>query len=249
MRHASLLLRASISVFLAQAASAQPMPKGITAQFADPHVVDAFAQCVVAKHPSDAATYVLGNVTDRRTAPRFSVPRSLKDKTCIPSQASREDARLLPELSEDAVKAALADALVRREFPSFDGRVIKMAKPLPSGTLVDTLFPPDACNKCDARRKAEFEDARLKLNNVMAPIIFGECAVRTDPANAHALIISEPSSAEETAYISALAAAFDNCLTKGAQFTASRSVLRGLIAISYYRIAHAPRVDLAGAPK
>jgi hypothetical protein len=228
---------------------AQPVPKGVTAaQLTDRALVDAFAQCIVAKHASDAIPYVLNSYTDWRERPP-STPRALKDKSCIPGQAAEHDANLLLQLSEDSIKVALAGALVRREFPTFDANVIDTAKALPSSTLVDKLFPPDGCRKCEAKRKVEFEDARAKLNNVMAPTIFGECAVRTDPAHAHALIHSWAASAEETAAFDALGAAFSNCLGQGAHFTATRSTLRGLVAISYYRIAHAPRAELAGTAK
>jgi hypothetical protein len=248
-RFASNVALAAALAGTSYATSAQPVPDGITsAQFADRRVVDAFAECVVAKHQSDAATYVLNSYTDWRDAP-LSTPSELKDRRCIPPDASSQDASFLPNLSENAIKVALAGALVRRELPTFNAAVIKTAKALPSATLVDRLFPPEGCKKCNTERKAKFEDARVKLNNVMAPIIFGECAVRADPMNAHALIMSSPASAEETASFAALGEAFSDCLAKGSQFTATRSMLRGVLAISYYRLAHAPRVELAGAPK
>jgi hypothetical protein len=246
----SILMAVPVSAALfasSAVSSAQPVPKEITAeQFEDARVIDAFAKCVVAKHPSDSANYVLNSYSDWRTAPT-STPGKLKDKGCIPAQASSQDTSLVLKLSENAIKAALAEALARREFRAFDATAIKTAKPLQSGSLVDSLFPPDACKKCGAKQKAEFEDARVKLNNLMAPIIFAECAVRTDPENAYAVIMSERASAEETASFNAMQPAFNSCLVRGLQFTTTRSVLRGLLALSHYRIAHAPRLKLAGA--
>jgi hypothetical protein len=231
-----VVLGASVS------ASAQPVPTGITAaQFTDPRVVDVFANCIVERHYSEAVTYVLNSYESWRARP-LSVPSQLKDRKCIPAHVLKSDGDLLPKLSENSIEVALAVALVRREYPTFDAALIETAKPLPSGHLVDELFPPEACKKCDAKQMAEFQDARVKLNRVMAPIVFGECAVRSDPRDAHALIMAERGSAEERAVIGSLAPALSSCVVQGAQFTVTPSVLRGLAAISYYRVAHAPRV-------
>jgi hypothetical protein len=210
------------------------------AQLSDPGTLEAFATCLVERHHADAATYVLGNYTEWPRGP-ISTRNKLKDTSCVPAQASHQDAGLLLQLSDSSMKAALAQVLVRTEFPTFDAAVILTAKPLPTGTLVDQVFPPNGCRGCTAEHLAQFRAARAKFNAGMAPLIFGECAVRTDPANTHALLMTWPGSAEEKTAFGALAAALDSCVVQGAQFTATRSVMRGLIALGYYRVAHAPR--------
>ena len=80
------------------------------------------------------------------------------------------------------------------------------------------------------------------MTRAMAPIVFGECVVRTDPARAHVLLMTPPGSLAERAAIDALAPAFGDCVVQGGRFTATRPILRGLVAISYYRLAHAARV-------
>lgn len=246
----SLVRRIAVSVpLLANAAIsvAQPIPPGVTAaQFSDRKVVEQFAGCVVQRHRLAAKTFVLNKLEDWRPSARSGLD-AMRYENCVPASASPTDASLVRKLSDDAFKVALAGALVREEFPAFDAALIATAKPTASG-MVGNLFPAD-CKKCNEKQKAELADARAKMANIMAPAIFGECAIRTDPRDAHSLIMAAAGSTEEASSFAALRLAFSDCLLQGGQFTATRSVLRGLLAISYYRLAHAPRIALAGTTK
>jgi hypothetical protein len=230
-------------------AGAQPRPSGIApAPSIDPRIVAGFARCVVERHHPEAAAYALSDYADWRTAPR-TTPAALEDQSCVPATASQADASLLLKLPENSIKFALADALVRQEFPVFDAAVILTARPLKSSSLVDALYPPGACRQCGAKQLAEVQQARARMSAIVAPIVFGECAVRTDPSHAHALVMAPPGSSQEKAMLEALAAALGSCVAQGGQFAATRPMLRGIIAISYYRVAHAPRLAPGAAPR
>lgn len=219
----------------AQSGSAQVLPQSI----AD------FAQCVVKRHRDEASDYVLRR-TSRPWQVTSSAERRLGDSHCIPPTISREDGRLLLKMHEkEQLRPAFAEALVRNEFPTADASVIITAQPLDYGKLVDSLWPPDACKNCRGQQLKDFENARARSAALMAPLIFGECIVRTDPANAHKLLMTLPASAEETSVIGALQPSFSNCVAEGQQLSTTRSVVRDVVALNYYRLARAPRVQPA----
>jgi hypothetical protein len=151
---------------------------------------------------------------------------------------------------KEQLRPAFAEALVRNEFPNADASVISTAQPLDYGKLVDSLWPPDACKNCRGEQLEDFENARGRSAALMAPLIFGECIVRTDPVNAHRLLMTDPASADEAAAVSALQPAFSNCVAEGQHLNTTRSVVRDVVALNYYRLARAPRAQsTAGVTK
>lgn len=236
-------------VALPVAASAAPNPSP-----APPHVsrqtIVEFARCVITRHRREAADYVLRK-TPRVWQISSSAERRLGDRDCIPRTSTREDAQALLKMHKDEqLRPALAEALVREEFATFEANLINTAQPLEYGKLVDSLWAPDACRKCRGQQLKDFEQARARSNVLMAPLVFGECVVRTDPASAHRLLIIEPGSSEETSILNALQPALSNCVADGARLNTNRRAVREVVALNYYRLAHAPRVQTAaGAPK
>lgn len=76
----------------------------------------------------------------------------------------------------------------------------------------------------------------------MAPLIFGECVVRTDPANAHKMLVADAGSLQESAAIQALRPALAHCIDQGGDLSLAVKDLRNSLALNYYRLARAPRV-------
>lgn len=209
-------------------------------------LVAEYAQCIVARDRAGASDFALRKNIEWTKTGEWTV-RRLLDKSCRPAQATKEQAETLGKMTPDMLRPSIADALVRVESPAFDQGLVTNAQPLPAGGLVDSLWPPDACKKCDAEQRKEFDEARAKTSASMTPYIFAECAVRADPGNAHRLLMADVNSASETSAFAALAPAFGQCVAEDAKINSSRTVLRGLIALSYYRLAHAPRVTTASA--
>lgn len=226
--------------FMATAAE-QPKEPSVASVAATPEyrpLVAEFARCVAERYRQDASDFVLR----KKVLWAKSSLHKLSDDDCLPAQATREQAKILEKLTADELRPSLADALVRLEFPAPDQDLIATAQPLPSGALVDNLWPSDGCENCSADQKKKVEKVRALTNTLMAPYIFGECAVRFDPNNAHRLLMADVNSSDEAATFSLLASAFGQCVAEGSKAEMSRANVRGLIALSYYRLAHAPRI-------
>ena len=146
----------------------------------------------------------------------------------------------------DRLRPPLAEALVREDFPAFDARLIETAQPLDYGKVVEQLWPAGTCKGCNAARLKEIELARARSTAVMGPLTFAECVTRTDPASAHKMLMSETDTPEESAALRALGSAFEQCVVAGDEFKIVLVDLRTSLALSYYRLAHAPRVRTKG---
>ncbi len=247
-RYASLLIlvwTAASPITLSHASPPSPALSQVPRQ-----TVTDFVRCVAKRHPREAADFVV-----RRTPPlgraAASAKRRLADRRCLPAQSTPEEARALLKMHDkEQLRPALAEALVGEEFPTFDASLINSAQPLEYGKLVDSLWPPDACKKCTPAQLKEFQQARARSSALLAPLVFGECVVRTDPANAHKMLIADAGSTGESAAMHALQPAFEHCVIHGVQFKISPRAVREVVALNYYRLAHAPRAQIAtGAPK
>lgn len=65
----------------------------------------------------------------------------------------------------------------------------------------------------------------------------GECVVRTAPGAATALVRSDIASSAESSALAAVTPALSSCLSAGKTFAFSPEVLRGSVALNYYRLA------------
>jgi hypothetical protein len=234
VRYCSLLIAAFPAAVCAAPAS----------EFKESHVsrasIAAFAACLAKRHRSEAADYVIrANVPFSTT---LRAEKKLADRACVPATSSRGDAKAMLKLPKE-LRAALAEALVRQEFPVFDASQTGTARPLDYANMPENLWPNASCKKCKPEKLRESEDARAKASKLMAPLVFGECAVRTDPANSHRLLLTEVGSPEEDAALSALQPAFADCVIDGLQFSISRAAVRDIVALNYFRLARAPRVQ------
>ena len=68
---------------------------------------------------------------------------------------------------------------------------------------------------------------------------FGECVVRTDPSGSHALLMTQVVSPEETAALKAVVPAFSSCVPAQRTLSFDKTVIRGAVALNYYRLAKA----------
>jgi len=161
---------------------------------------------------------------------------------------AKDEAASLRKISGDTLKMALAEALVRRDLAQFDAALITTAQELPNAKLIDQLWKkPEECKNCKAEQLQQLTHARDVFTASLAPHLFSECVVRAEPAKSHDLLMTEPNSASERQAFDALAPALTKCAKPDQQFSVTRGVLRGFLALYYYRVANAPRVATASA--
>jgi hypothetical protein len=174
--------------------------------------------------------------------------RKLKDGACVSSQASKDDAKALRAISEDRLKVALSEVLVRQDLAQFDAALINGAQPLPSTDQVDALWKrPEDCKKCDAKQLAELANVRKVFTDKLGAQIFSECVVRAEPAKVHQLLMTDRDSGAEQMAFNALAPAFSQCVAPDQKFSVTKAVLRDFLGYTYYRVAFAPRITTVSA--
>ncbi len=193
-------------------------------------IAQEFATCAVKRRPELAARYVL----DASFRPERREFRKLFDPGCVPT-----DGRRFTALAggRQQMSFALAEALVRQQYPSGAMANVTSAAPL------DHSLPPlERASKFGKPWAAEtIEDMEKGRVASHAISILGECIVRAHPPAAHGLLLTEPGSAYEARYLEALQPVASNCIEKGAAISLTKYSLRGTVALNYYRLANAPR--------
>lgn len=206
-------------------------------------IIAEFARCVVKRHRTEVAQLVLSGVSN-------PTGRKVADPDCLWDTMAKADAAVALSLPPTIFEYALADVLVKDEFPKFDASLITTAGPIRQPVLDPTLFAPKPGKHYGPEELQELERTKAKMIAGIAFSQFGECVARADPVGSYALLGTEPTSPAEGAAIQALMPALAGCLDQGEQFDANRTNIRGIIAVNLYRLAHAPRVPpTSGAPK
>ena len=138
-------------------------------------------------------------------------PDSFLNPDCLP--------RLAPNVSLYAppllIRYAVANALIQSE---------------PSLKLPDlSTIPP-----------LDIQTSYADGDQSSLPVLrFGECVVRTAPEETTRFLHTGVATREEESSFQALGPAFSSCLFAGQTAKFSREVVRGSVAINYYRLAHA----------
>lgn len=193
-----------------------------------------YAKCVVERHAGAASEALLANINNREMMTQYG---ALIDGTCLVRQTHTGTKMSFPG---DLYRYALADALVEREFgrsppPSFDNVPALERMPLPEAP------PPLPANASKAERR-QYEKALKNYDEAHAFRTLGalgECVVRLNAAGARTLLLTAPETEPEGAAFDALRPALAQCLPAGATLSLGKLVLRGTIAVNYYRLAHA----------
>lgn len=203
-----------------------------------------FGDCVIKRQPAAAKHFVL--TANLEKADRRKVVDKISDGYCLlVVTAPMGDVQM--KFPVDTMRYALAESLVRQEFAAAHAPAIKDAVPLEQPTLNEEDYQLEPGKK---PRKGELEEMQENRQKQLALIYlagFGECVVRADPANSHALLMTDAESAQESATFKALTPAFGGCLTAGRSLAFNKLTLRGTIAMNYYRLAHSPRAAASSA--
>ena len=189
-----------------------------------------FARCVVKKRGNQAEAALMANATNREISADY---RRLIDSNCMRSNSGMV-------FKNDLFRYALADALVNEQFNAegpddFSDRAPLEHVAAPTQAQIDGELTKIRGEK--ARQRHQESNAQLIVNRWLSQ--FGECVVRHDPVKSRQWLLSNPGTPEETASINALQPAFNACLGSGT-LTFNRTVMRGTVALNYFRLAKSP---------
>lgn len=206
---------------------------------------DAYAQCMVWRHHDRAAAVILKDVDDETLKYKYGDVYISKPIISMPEC----DNLHLPPYSEFVLNAnelrfSLAKSLVQTDLKGRTDESFASVPPLshrPAQSIesLARLSGLSALSKRDALSKMQQGDEAL-----MWLAYFGECVVRRDPANTRLWLFSRSRSSEEATILQTLNPSFGACLTDGRTLTFGREVLRGAIAINFYRLAIANSASL-----
>jgi len=208
----------------------------------------AYAKCKVRGNRDRARKLVLSNVSDAQLERRFDdfdLGRPIAELSGCDGLVIR--AGLAFRLQPAMLRGALADELVRlelRDGPIKDvsGRpALNHWQPESEGAYQERL----AKAKNPRQRKIIEQDQITAIAGSWLSV-FGECAVRKDPANAWAWVMSRPDSASEATAITGISPALADCLTDGRKLNFAKDVLRASVATNYYRVAMTAPATLTG---
>ena len=147
----------------------------------------------------------------------------------------------------DHFRYALADALVRRQLAALPAPALDAVPRLTHHEPTEPLRTDKKGKPLSAKKYQQALDNYKEAQAFAYLSRYGECVVRVNPAAARALLLTEPTSAAETAQFSAMSTALGNCLPEGQSLAFGKLALRGTIAINYYRLAKAPALPMQPA--
>lgn len=199
-------------------------------------IANDYGKCVVARHPGAASEALLGDLSNGEIMRRYGV---LIDGDCL-VRSTHASAKM--SFTGDLYRYALADALVARELALLPPPDLSSVPPLERRALPDLPAPPPAnSSKADQRRYERGVNDLKQTQAFLALGELGECVVRLSPAGAKTLLSTEPETPAEAGGFDALRPAIAQCLPEGRTLALGKLVLRGTIALNYYRLAHAAR--------
>jgi hypothetical protein len=199
-------------------------------------VFSSYGQCVVQKHPRQAAAVVLSQLSTKEI---LKTHKELVDPDCLGSAG----ALVMP--GSDFLRYGLAEALVRREFAAGLPADFALAGPIQHFQPNEADYRPKPGKTLKPKDMAELEERRKHDVALRTMSMYGECVVRRSPPAALQLVLSKPASPNESAALAAMRGPLSDCLPPGLTVALDKVAVRGSVALNLYRLAHASRV----APK
>ena len=232
MKHRVLLLGISATL-------AAPTPTAAGTDRTAREVFESYTQCVVKKHPKDAAAVVLSTISEKEIFKSYS---NLVTPDCL-------DTGDLTMPGADFLRYGLAEALVRREYATGLPVDFARAGSISHFQLDESDYEPKPGKPASTREVQRLDEQKKKDIAIRILSIYGECVVRASPPAALRLVLSTPSTSNEAEAFGLLGPALSACLTQGQTIALDKTAIRGSIALNLYRLAHAPRVPAASATK
>ncbi|WP_293883463.1 hypothetical protein [Sphingomonas sp.] len=199
-----------------------------------------FATCVIKKNHRRAADAIISNVNNTEMLKRYS---DLADGKCLGAVAGNVQLSFVG----DQFSYALADALVNADF-AVSGPV-DFANKLPLAPLSRTMkaeFEASLEKEKSKRMRVKMEENFRKNQTLTWLSSYGECVARQNPPAVRLWLLTKPSGPEELSRINVLRPAFAACMDKGT-VSFGRVVMRGTVAINYYRLAMATPQPVSGS--
>ena len=226
MRNASMTIVFVAPIFFAAtSAAAEDKPYSVKeTRF----IAYKYGQCAVRGHAAGASEAVMRNVDNETLVKRYSV---LINGSCLPVPGTKL------AFPGDFYRYALADGLFSRRLASRPAPDFTNVPPLAHAPAPEYPVPPldnDQVSNllyAGALRKAQ------QAASFRALSIYGECVVRVSPAHARTLLLTEPETAAEREGFNAMQPALSQCMPDDKTMTLDKFVLRGIIAVNYYRLA------------
>ncbi len=205
-----------------------------------------YGECIIKKRRAAAQQFVLKPDMDEREYRGYA--QRVTDVYCL-FAAAKPESSIEMKFPGDTMRYALADALVKREFQGAPLPSIKDAAPLAQLRIDDAVYGPPPGKELTKAQLEELAEKRTKWQVVAYAAGLGECVVRAEPNKSYELLMARLNSAEEGAAFQALGPALSQCVTAGQKIRLNKTLVRGTVALNYYRLAHAPRaaVQAAGA--
>ena len=191
-----------------------------------------YALCVVKAKHKRAAEAIIANADNRTITKDYS---DLIIGECL----IRASGGGQLQFGGDQYRYTLANALVAIEFsakgePDFSNRLPLAHFRTPDKAALEMALGGTKSK----RRRKELQEGFDKASTISALSQYGECIARSDPVRARLWLLTPPDGPEEISRINDLRPSFAQCLSGGtAKF--SRSTMRGIVAINYFRLAHA----------
>ena len=196
-----------------------------------------YSDCVVNRRYALARNAIISNADNAEIANDY---RKLIIGDCLVKANKGDGARM--KFGGDLYRYALAEALIRHDFP--EPSLVKTDRIAKLTHLSAPTSPPDVSGY--KKSKAEKYLAAYRSSRVIATLSqYGECVVRLAPVESHALIMTEADTDGESAAFAKLQPALGGCLASDSTLRFGKSVLRGSIAINYYRLAYAASQPVA----
>lgn len=203
-------------------------------------VMHGYAKCVVRRQPAKASEAIVANLDNSIILRKYPM---LLSPDCL-GNAARDDISM--RFGGDLYRYALADALVNRDLAAWAVPDLAGAPRLVHRDPGEAPSQVTASGKRLGKRKYEAAVAEYEKESAYAYLSrYGECVVRLDGSGAKALLLTGPDTPRETAVFDRLRPVLARCLTEGRTLRFGRVVLRGSIAINFYRLAHAATATAA----
>ena len=210
-----------------------------------------YATCTVRNYHNRARDLILADLDNAAMERKFSDIYTSKPIAFIPGC---RELFLRPRqgiaIDPDLFRASLATVLVRKDFGAatftvFDGVAPLSHRVVESDAQFRTRLDAVHSDQPRARMKLERDKdlTRVWLSQ------FGECAARRNPLASKEWLLAAPGSQDDAAAVSKLTPDFGACLAAGETLAFPKDVLRGTLAINYYRLAMAESAVSMGAIK
>lgn len=218
-----------IGLLVAGASTAAPQPKEVFPVSEVRRISAQYADCAVKRRPSIADRIVEERSADDKLFDKIMM------SDCLPR--GRGSYRALWD--RPLLHYALANALLRADRSLSVGDPTRLPR-LNHGTVEEEVKARSSV--WHKLRKPEQVETRRQLSAATIAVSeFGECVVRAAPSGVGELIRSEVASQAERVALRNLIPVLGHCVDKGGQVSFSPEVIRGTVAMSFYRLAKLAR--------